>query len=1018
MDNRFYLRLRKISGRIAIYTSWFLALLFLINIGNLQAQQTDGQISKTDYHDLEALSTPMVTNFAAKQYHAHPNNFDAVQDKNGILYFGNLWGVVQFDGTLWRNIYTSNRASCTALAIDEDETIYVGGRNSIGYLKTDSIGRKYFVSLLEKIPAKDRSFNEIWKIVCTPEGVLFSSYEGLFFKKRGEDNVQVLHKTPWFVFNALGKTYITEKNGLYLFKNSKIEKAPNAEMFNGRYINAITHIGDKLLVSTSEEGLFLYDGHKAIRWETEINQKLRSYNPTKIKNLDEKYLVITTELNGIIVTDLNGKILLQINKENGLAGNTASGFLIDKDKNLWVTLYNGIAYIPLFKQISYIGNYAGVSGIPYCSAIYDDKLYLATAEGLFWRSIHNNKDEKFKRVAGINGLVWNLNVIDNKLFCGQAITAYVIDHDRIETLYNEGTWLFRLMKQKDKMLMGTYSGLHILKKENGKWRFEKKIKGFYESSRFFAEDKFGDIWVSHGSKCVYKLRLDKEADSVTQIKVIAEESGLPARYDNTVNDLNNEIVFTSYNGIFKYDHKTEKILPFEKLNALLKAKDYYLEIRKIIQASPTVFWLLEKKGVLIKVMINGDDVKILSSSELLKENLIADFEHLNPISPELSIVGTLEGFALYKEKKDPVLTEDARALITRIETPSRLLFDGAYDQTKIEDAIPYNENSIKITFAVNAYQDLANNKFQFYLEGFNGNKNWSSSTNLLYKEYTNLSEGNYQFHLRALNFEGKLSKEAVVSFTVSPPWFRSWWAYLIYSLSFISALTLVIIQVRKRFEREKKRIAAEEQHNLWIKQKQWEESNIKQEKILMELQQDKLKIEAASLQQKELMLEKEKEKEHEILKIEKEKYEASLHHKNKELTSLTLHITQKNEILTKIGNSLNKTMVESKDEGTLKNLKEIKSLIQKGLNSDEWEKFSEHFDSVHEGFLKRLKQTYPDLSTSTLKLCAFIKMRLSSKQIATLMNTAPESVLKARYRLRAKFNLVKETGLEEFLNNF
>jgi ligand-binding sensor domain-containing protein len=1012
MDNCDYLKCAQTYNKV-------LCLLFLLSflVGtDLVAQQASVTTDRVDYHTLEALSTPMVTNFPAKQYHAHPNNFDAVQDANGIMYFGNLWGVLQFDGTLWRKIYTTTRSSCTSLAIDSDGTIYVGGRNSIGYLKTDSIGRKYFVSLLDKIPQADKSFNEIWKTVCTPEGVLFASYEALFFKKRNEEKIITLHPNPWLVFNALGNTYVTAKEGLYIFKNGKIELAPNTETFNGKYINAITHIGDKFLVSTSEEGLFLYDGKKTTRWKTEINEKIRSYNPTKISNLDEKYLIITTELNGLIVTDLQGKILLQINKENGLAENTASGFYIDKDKNLWVTLYNGIALIPLFKQISYIGNYAGVSGIPYCSAVYNDKLYLATAEGLFWRAL-NNKEERFKRIKEINGLVWNLNVIDNKLFCGQAIAAYVIENDHVETLFNEGTWLFRLTKQKDRMLMGTYSGLHFLKKENGKWKYEKKIKGFYESSRFFAEDKFGDIWVSHGSKCVFKLRLDKEADSVAQIKVMAEESGLPAKYDNTVNNFNGDIIFTSYNGVFKFDYQSEKIIPLKKLNDLLK-RNSYLAIKKIVQASTNTFWLIENNGVLIKVQIDGDEVKIQSSTELLKENLIADFEHLNPVSSEVSIVGTLEGFALYKEKTDTVANKDARALITKVETPKRSLLDGAYDKKEIDIRIPYDENSLKITFAVNTYQDLINNKFQFYLEGFDRDTSWSPSTHLLYKEYTNLSEGNYRFHLRALNFEGKLSRETVVEFSISPPWFRSWWAYLLYTISFIAVLSLVIMQVQKRFDREKKRIADEEQHNLWVKQREWEEANIKQEKTLMELQQEKLKIETAALQQKELMLEKEKEKEHEILKIEKEKFEASLHHKNNELTSLTLHITQKNEILTKIGNSLNKTINESQEESTLKNLKDIKTLIQKALNSDEWEKFSEHFNSVHEGFLKRLKQQYPDLSTSTLKLCAFIKMRLSSKQIATLMNTAPESVLKARYRLRTKFNLEKETGLEEFLNNF
>jgi hypothetical protein len=331
----------------------------------------------------------------------------------------------------------------------------------------------------------------------------------------------------------------------------------------------------------------------------------------------------------------------------------------------------------------------------------------------------------------------------------------------------------------------------------------------------------------------------------------------------------------------------------------------------------------------------------------------------------------------------------------------------------------FSENALKFTFASSSYEDLNTNQYQYYLEGFSYEHEWSSPTFIPFKEYTNLREGNYILHVRTINFENRVSEEAVVSFTILPPWYRSWWAYCCYGMTFIILNYLFYKRIQAKIDQERKRVAQEEQHALWLRQKEWDEISLENKKQMMTLQQEKLLIEKAALEEKGLLLEKEKTHEREMLALEKEKLEADIRHKNNELTSLTLHIAQKNEMIQKIANQLTKTIQESGDEVAVKNLKDIRSSLQKGLDSDqEWEKFTDHFDTVHEGFLKRLKTEYPDLSSSTLKLCAFIKMRLSSKQIATLMNTAPDSVLKARYRLRTKFNLPRETGLEEFLNNF
>jgi len=100
-----------------------------------------------------------------------------------------------------------------------------------------------------------------------------------------------------------------------------------------------------------------------------------------------------------------------------------------------------------------------------------------------------------------------------------------------------------------------------------------------------------------------------------------------------------------------------------------------------------------------------------------------------------------------------------------------------------------------------------------------------------------------------------------------------------------------------------------------------------------------------------------------------------------------------------------------------KDLNEIISIIKSDLRLDEdWNKFSLHFDKVHQDFIKKLKIKFPELSTKDHKLCAFLKMNLSTKEISPLLNISIRGVEISRYRLRKKLELERSVDLNIFLN--
>ena len=102
--------------------------------------------------------------------------------------------------------------------------------------------------------------------------------------------------------------------------------------------------------------------------------------------------------------------------------------------------------------------------------------------------------------------------------------------------------------------------------------------------------------------------------------------------------------------------------------------------------------------------------------------------------------------------------------------------------------------------------------------------------------------------------------------------------------------------------------------------------------------------------------------------------------------------------------------------------RDLKNLIHEiDHNTDldeQWQQFKLHFDSVHKGFFERLLKNFPKLTPNELKLCAYLRMNLSTKEIAQMLNISTESVTTKRYRLRKKLGLEKDENLVGYIGGF
>jgi hypothetical protein len=974
------------------------------------------------------IGLPVIINYSSKDYQAHPNNFAIVQGKNDLMYFGNNEGVLEFDGESWRKIKLPNEGACTSLAVDDKGIIYAGGQGQIGFLTPDSIGALQYHSLLEKLPGDAPAFQEVWKIFNTNDGVIFASYEAIFILNNNGKIKVIKPKTRFGnAFLTNGKVYFTDLPGLMRINNGELERVKGFKVVAEQFVSSMLSCKETILVASHSTGLYQYANDTISRWHVPVNNMFASSKIDKGLVLKDSIIILSTNTNGVLVTNLRGEVLLHLNKSHGLTDNTVTNLYIDENQNLWLSTLNGISFVQLFKPYTTLALMSGVAGIAYSSGTDNGKLYLGTSEGLFVKDVSAEEQHlaPFKKIEEVAGVVWNVTAHDNTIFCGHISAGFVISNGKISKITNRGTWIFLPLSHTSYMLVGTYAGLEIWEKIKGNWQFRNQIKGFSESSRYVIEDDLGDIWISHGNKGVYQLRLNKPLDSVSYSRFYHAGNGLPNDFGNTVFKIENHVIVTTSRGPLIFERSHNEFIPWKPLAKMFTSES---KIESIVQRHGFV-WIAHDHGIITKLRkINEDKFERVWRTEKFKNQLVGAFEYLDPLSKNILLIATQNGFYLLDDSK----LRDQHEFITHVskvamtKTPYSVLWSGYARDKKNSNRLSFDQNALRFTYASNDYEDTDLRSYQYYLEGLDKKNAWQPWTRENTKDYTNLPPGIYTFHVRARNAQELISKEDAISFTILPPWYKTTLAYVLYVIISAVLAVLLVVIVRKRFAQQRKRLEQDKQRDMWLKQKEWHETTLKAEKEILSLQQQKLISEAEALKEKETLLEKEKQlkeeqaqNERRIRELEKEKYEAAILNKNSELNSLALHITQKNEILTSIRSQLAKPIKDSSEEHTKNTLKQIDQMIQKGMySSDDWQKFQETFNVVHDDVLKRIKEKYPELKPSALKLCAYLRMGLSTKQIATLLNTSPLSVAKARYRLKERLSLPKGVRLRDYLNSF
>ncbi|WP_421893175.1 triple tyrosine motif-containing protein [Marinoscillum sp.] len=950
----------------------FLILLFVPLFG----QKTDENATAR----AEIKGTPRIIHYTRKDFSGDPQIWAMCQDNDGIMYFGNNDGTLIFDGARWQTVNLPNNSSVRSLLHSTDGHVYAGGFNEFGRIERDEYGDYSYQSLMDQLSPEDRNLENIWAIHDVQNHIVFRSLSRLVAIS---NNKAFTIPSTGFYYSAVidDKLYLVNDEGVKTLdlKTLSFESLIIPAQYDHATIAAIAAgpAEDQIILFTRPGASYSFDNlTKSIRHfknyftETSNNQILSA-----IKSSAGNYYLGTLS-SQIMVLDESGDPVPLTESFMELQDHTVLNLFESSEGNIWALLNNGIDCINISSPISVLFENASVFDV----MIRGGKIYAATNQGVFvsQRIVQNPHfaSLEFRKIPGLEGQAWSLQSFHSQILCSHNGGLFVIDDDdilKIEGL--AGVWKVIPVRGKENhYFVCTYTGIHMLRFEGGKFEILYRVDGFNESSRdIIQSDEENTFWVCHGYKGVFKLQFDRNFEHVVGLEHFREK-GLPSPFSINVFRWKDHIVFTTNQGIYTFNEATNQFDPMTELNERFGTE---VNVRKLLQYEDKTWFIQDDEAGFFE-----DDSKKLQKGLFLelKGTFNRGMESILPINTSNVLIGTTTGLYAY-DLSFQQHADTKKTLITEVHYQ--------YNNERIKrslkgssEEIPHSASDIRFEFSAPKLKDQTQVQYSHQMEGID--EDWSDWSADPFRIYSQLFPGRYTFKVKARSMIGETASEATYRFSIAPVWYMTRLALGMYAFM----LLLIIVGSRKLV---KKKIVVE-------KEKTREEE--KKKRTVLELELDQMRL----------------EREKERIERDKKILEEDVIFKSKELANYTMLLVKKRELLTDLREDLKELKEVVKNERSRNMLRNLIRKIGINLNDEEHiHVFEANFERVHDDFFQELKTYFPDLTSKELRLCALVKMNLTNKEIAPILNISLRGVETARYRLRKRLSLDHEENMVEFL---
>ena len=572
------------------------------------------------------------------------------------------------------------------------------------------------------------------------------------------------------------------------------------------------------------------------------------------------------------------------------------------------------------------------------------------------QGLFRSEGNEIRPFAGIRWQVWSLDKIDGCLFCShdKGLDVFYPDGSSDRIPLN-GCWKTeQLLRHPGSILGCTYDGLFILEKIAGRWLAPTSLDGFNLASKAFEEDYDGRVWLSHHIRGLYRLKLSDDLTRIESVEEFSTSEGFPTGRNNYPNEYGDALVFSTEGGYFRFDNISGRARPIDELNRLFTSVPTAAKVVRLTDSLE--FFSSGAIQTLHYRTRDGDWVTDSLSVRHLAGKRPLGFEWTEYIPGEGLLVNTEDGFSLISLQR--------LAQRSSVAEPD-VFIHSVRMRTEDRDSVLYASHRKTAGETITVPYKTSSLTFSYICPNYrsDGAIRYACCLEGFEKGWTQTGTANSKEYTRLPDGDYIFRVRAIdtgtgkTSETAIRVRVKTPWYKTPFAILLYLLLTAggIVALVRMIAVLSNRRAEA----------------------------------------------------------ITREKEEAL------KLAATTSNLIRKNEILTAIDADLeNLKEYVSPGEGRSA-LRKIRADIRENItHDDDWDAFQTHFDVAYNNFLSRLGKRFPSLTTADKRLCAYLKMGLSSKEIAPLMNLTYRSVEMTRYRLRKKLALPREENLVKFLQDF
>lgn len=945
--------------------------------------------SKADY--------PLVRNFSKQKYGADNQNWGIDQLPDGRIVVANKRGLLTFDGLHWSQFPLDNYSDARSVMVDSIENrIYVGGSWTMGYFSyEDEDTDLTYHSLLPTLSRKVDHIGDVWNVMKYGNDIIFQGDYDLFGYDGKSTRIIPIGEKILSSRILDGIIYVALRNGRFCrIENDRLIDLQVKGSYKGYPVAGIIRHPEspgKGLMITSFNGCYSFDKFIIEDFPTSIDGFMKDAQVFCAASNGPEVAFGTVNSGVAIKNFITGETTF-VGQTTGLQNSTVLSVFFDKGDNLWLGLDNGIDYVMHNSPVRLLFPPGGLYGTGYSSCLYSDQLLLGTNKGLYsvgfpFQGEMSTEDGVIKPIKELHGQIWNVRRIGDEIAVSGDLGLFIGKPGSLREVGKlGGVWNIDRIND-DNYVVATYDNYHLIRLKEGVWTDMGIIAGFNEVNSKIVIDSYGVIWIANWQKGLYSMKLDTSSLRFYDVKHFNMEYGLPEDQNVTVAVIDGKVIVGTHSGFYVYDHRNDRFIRDNGISSRLP----FNNTAHIYRSNDGSLWGVDRNRLMISAQSASGKIMPTDSTSFsfTAANIVPGFDELTFLK-DMVISSSEEGFYVYHPKKfTDKHTEKcglARIILNNDSVVSA--FTKVAKEGKLK--LPYNLSSVRFEAYLPEYRKEDAAMFSFYLEGYD--KEWSAFSKSESKEYTRLGYGDYVLHLRAKNtMDGNISEESF-KFSVATPWYWSIMAMIIYAVIFLIILYEGYKYIMRYTQEKAKRVEA------------------KKEEEISQLRQ------AAN--------ESQRESQSQIETLQKEQKEQEITHLSESLTNATRNTMHRNEILLRINSRLTELQDSIKSDsprtaGIDRKVSEVRKMIDDTLQRDDTlTQVDRHFEGLYGDYVERLRHNYPDLTKMEFRLCCFIKMGLSTKEIAPLMNVAPKSVEMSRYRLRKKLKLEREVNLAQFLQDF